>query len=148
MAGELGELPLSRGSHEWGAEWSLVSLQADSEKKSFLMAHTTAGAQIRTPPPLLPLDKSTQILAIQGPKSPRICKKRRESNPGASRVAGTGGEIRSPKKARIPEGARPGKEAARRLWTSEARWSSRAGVGTPAQPPTAARGGRKAPICR
>ena len=38
----LESFPLSRGSHEWGAEWSLVSLQADSEKKSFLMAHTTA----------------------------------------------------------------------------------------------------------
>jgi hypothetical protein len=45
----LESFPLSRGSHEWGAQWSLVSLQADSEKKSFLMAHTTAGAQIRTP---------------------------------------------------------------------------------------------------
>ena len=38
----LESFPLSRGNHEWGAEWSLVSLQADSEKKSFLMAHTTA----------------------------------------------------------------------------------------------------------
>jgi hypothetical protein len=41
-----------------------------------------------------------------------------------------------PKKARIPEGAgRPGKAAAA-AWTSEARWSSRAGVGTRPAPTT------------
>jgi hypothetical protein len=40
-AENLESFPRSRGSHEWGAEWSLVSLQMDSEKKSFLIAHTT-----------------------------------------------------------------------------------------------------------
>jgi hypothetical protein len=37
----LESFPRSRGSHEWGAEWTLVSLQVDSRKKSFLIAHTT-----------------------------------------------------------------------------------------------------------
>jgi hypothetical protein len=42
------------------------------------------GAQIRIPPPLVPL-KFTQILAIQGPQiAPEFERKRRESNPHAS----------------------------------------------------------------
>lgn len=40
----LESFPLSRGSHEWVAAWSLVSLQeVNSEKKSFLMAHKYQG---------------------------------------------------------------------------------------------------------
>jgi hypothetical protein len=43
MSGELESFPPTRGSHDGGVEWSVVSLQDDSKKKSFLMAHSTAG---------------------------------------------------------------------------------------------------------
>lgn len=46
----LESFPLSRGSHECVAAWSLVSLQEDnSEKKSFLMAHTRANQSLVVP---------------------------------------------------------------------------------------------------
>jgi hypothetical protein len=39
MSGELESFPPTRGNHDGG----VVSLQDDSKKKSFLMAHSTAG---------------------------------------------------------------------------------------------------------
>jgi hypothetical protein len=118
----LESFPLSRGSHECVAAWSLVSLQEDnSEKKSFLMAHTTAN-QIRTllsPFVFLPNPKSLHIQAPKSPprEAPQILQ---ESNPRHQKHgAGSGGgaKIQSlegvaarnfPARTRLSEGNRTG----------------------------------------
>jgi len=131
----LESFPLSRGSHEWGAEWSLVSLQADSEKKSFLMAHTTAKWRTKSEPHLhlFPSTNPLKSSPSRGPNHPRIGKKRRESNspPRRGPAARFGAQ-----EGKNSGGARHGKAADLDL---------RAPVEL--QPPTARRtGGRKAPI--
>jgi hypothetical protein len=71
----LESFPRSRGSHEWGAEWSLVSLQVDSGKKSFLIAHTTP-------------NQSPSILFLP-PQIPPI-----QARQSSNRTRRAGGEIR------------------------------------------------------
>lgn len=104
----LESFPLSRGSHEWGAQWSLVSLQADSEKKSFLMAHTTAGAPPRSGLHLHlfvsnPLKSSPSRPGA--PDRPRIRNETPGTKPPRQPLATTGGEIRSPRKQEFRRGA-------------------------------------------
>jgi hypothetical protein len=86
----LESFPLSRGSHECVAAWSLVSLQEDnSEKKSFLMAHTTANQSLSFA--FLPNPKSLHIQAPKSPprEAPQILQ---ESNPRHQKHgAGSGG---------------------------------------------------------
>lgn len=72
----LESFPFSRGSHEWGAEWSLVSLQeVNSEKKSFLMLPTYQITQDKSPlqesQEFNPLRRESSRLRSPNPKKKR-----------------------------------------------------------------------------
>ena len=140
MAGELGELPLSRGSHEWGAEWSLVSLQADSEKKSFLMAHTTAKWRTKSELhlhlfPSNPLKSSPS----RGPNHPEFARNAANQTPAPAAWRGPAARFGAPRRQEFRRGRAPGR---RRRGGFGLRRPGRAPEQAAEPGPTAARGGR------
>lgn len=77
----LESLPLSMGSHEWVADWSLVSLQeVNSEKKSFLMAHKYHGESEPAP-----------VFFLESAQTPGKNRRRSSEDPTTGRERGAEG---------------------------------------------------------